>query len=1168
MNKMNKKYLSLLLLFSLLFTSFSLVDNKLEAQTASTGTTYYVSSNNGDDNNDGKSEIQAFKTLDKINEITLGPGDSVLLETDSVFNEQFLHVKGSGSEVAPIIISKYGTGADPIINTKGKGIWYQDYGYPADNPNARTEGYVSSAILLFDVEYIEISNLEITNDPLDPNEIFNKPEKMNRTGVGAVAQNKGTLDHIYLKDLYIHDINGNVHDKQMVNGGISMVAMLAKDINATGIARYNDILIENCTVENARRTGIGVAYTAHHKDIPYAEIPDDLIEKYGSTNIVIRNNFIKDVGGDAIIIHYSLRPIIESNVSVGAAKDINPPIYEQYFNNFQEASAGIWPWMCKDAIFQYNEVYDTKINVDAQAYDADWGDGTIYQYNYSHNNAGGAIMICSVHAYNSIYRYNISQNDLAGPVNLLGNPDAHFYNNVFYLKENVPFIRRGAGMETGSGLFENNIIYNSGPTRSEQWSHNPSQVYNNNLYYNFSNIPSSDTNALTDDPLFVNPGSAPSAARDTGQVHDRSSFDGYKVQENSPVINAAVLIENNGGQDFFGNKLDDTPDIGVYDTSSLNVNENNRIPAEEIIVTATDELPYNVWGIEGPVSYVNDNNLDSYWHTNYDNPNASLPESVMFEFSNLEEIDKIKYTPRAKGQSGNLNEYKVYVSEDGENWDEISSGALEDTGEAMLIEFKPVQTKHLRLEYLSTYGTGADFNKFATAVELAVYKTTVDTSVLESKISEIEKLYPENYSETSYVALMEKVSEVKQALESELTSQAVETYLTELENMIDALDYLAKAEQRIANSDIKLSATSSLPYTVWDFEGLLEYAMDGKTNTYWHTNYDRPDLLPQSIMFELSEPKAIEFIEYTPRLNSINGNMKDYKIYTSDDGQSWAELTSGQLPNSGIPMLLNINAPISKHIRIEYLSSYASPGEENMWATAAEFALFEKLDPLATERAATKAALNAIEGLVPELLEKLLVETDQATTVDELESILAEANAATTPSESSSEPSESTTRVEMVYLSFDLNGGILNGSTNPIVVEVEKGSEFTIIPAPTHPDGHKFLYWEGSIYYPGDSFIAEEDHLFTAKWEILSASESTTDGSNEEMIETTSEMKTEVQTPSEAESIETKSSEVENNDDSITKTGSSIVLTLIALLSIALAVSAIIILRKKLSEEN
>ena len=68
------------------------------------GTTYYVSSENGSDSNGGKSESQAFQTLDKINEITLQPGDRVLLENGSVFEDQYLHIKGSGTEKAYIEI--------------------------------------------------------------------------------------------------------------------------------------------------------------------------------------------------------------------------------------------------------------------------------------------------------------------------------------------------------------------------------------------------------------------------------------------------------------------------------------------------------------------------------------------------------------------------------------------------------------------------------------------------------------------------------------------------------------------------------------------------------------------------------------------------------------------------------------------------------------------------------------------------------------------------------------------------------------------------------------------------------------------------------------------------------------------------------------------------------
>ena len=55
--------------------------------------TYFVSSINGSDSNDGLSPATSFETLGKINDIKLMPGDKVLLEKDSVFSNQYLHIK-------------------------------------------------------------------------------------------------------------------------------------------------------------------------------------------------------------------------------------------------------------------------------------------------------------------------------------------------------------------------------------------------------------------------------------------------------------------------------------------------------------------------------------------------------------------------------------------------------------------------------------------------------------------------------------------------------------------------------------------------------------------------------------------------------------------------------------------------------------------------------------------------------------------------------------------------------------------------------------------------------------------------------------------------------------------------------------------------------------------
>ena len=114
-------------------------------------TAYFVSSLNGNDENDGLSESTAFKSLNKINEIELAPGDKVFLLKGSVFENEFLHLKNCGDINADMIeIASYGDNGDlPIINTNGKGVWYQDYGNELDFGGHVYKGDVSSAILSY-----------------------------------------------------------------------------------------------------------------------------------------------------------------------------------------------------------------------------------------------------------------------------------------------------------------------------------------------------------------------------------------------------------------------------------------------------------------------------------------------------------------------------------------------------------------------------------------------------------------------------------------------------------------------------------------------------------------------------------------------------------------------------------------------------------------------------------------------------------------------------------------------------------------------------------------------------------------------------------------------------------------------------------------------------------
>ncbi len=75
-------------------------------------------------------------------------------------------------------------------------------------------------------------------------------------------------------------------------------------------------------------------------------------------------------------------------------------------------------------------------NGDGQPWDADYGDGTNYQYNYSHGNTASTIMFCGPQSINNTFRYNISQNEDMGPLDPAGNTgNCQVYNNTFYIKK-------------------------------------------------------------------------------------------------------------------------------------------------------------------------------------------------------------------------------------------------------------------------------------------------------------------------------------------------------------------------------------------------------------------------------------------------------------------------------------------------------------------------------------------------------------------------------------------------------------------------------------------------------------------------------------------------------------------------------------------------------------
>lgn len=491
------------------------------------GTNYYMDSENGNDNNDGLSPETAWKSLDMIDQKEFQPGDKILFRQGTEYYGKF-HPLGSGTKENPISIDIYE--GDVIGKEAG------------ERAAIHGEGKYPHVIFLENMSNWNISNMEVSNKGKDHNTKL--------VGVNIEITEPGVQSGFHLDNLYVHDVTGTLDGKDQRNGGIYFTVNADREAIEGTTTHFQDVLIENCYVKDVSRTGISMGWTIMDGALYgyNGEIPQDMVDKYYHKNVVVRNNYVERAGGDSIVVMETDKPLVEYNVAANGSQNTAENPSAMY-------NAGIWPWRCEDAVFQYNEAFGTKYNGDGQAFDCDFSDRTLYQYNYSHDNEGGFMLVCKEESLNSVVRYNISQNDKSR-LFMLSNPNqVVFYNNTFYMNSDETNIDSGHG---GKAFMYNNIFYNAGGEKSVSWGSN--STYDTNLYYGFENLPE-DANKVVADPMFIDPGKGGTAVLGNAAI---DTLDGYKLQADSPAINAGKTIEDNGGKDYFGNELvDGKTDIGA-----------------------------------------------------------------------------------------------------------------------------------------------------------------------------------------------------------------------------------------------------------------------------------------------------------------------------------------------------------------------------------------------------------------------------------------------------------------------------------------------------------------------------------------------------------------------------------------------------------------------------
>ena len=510
----------------------------------SSGNNFYIDSIAGNDANNGLSPTLAWQSLKNVNATTFNPGDSILFMCGCSWSGVMLHPLGSGTLGNPIVVSKYGTGNLPQIN-----------GNTAKLANQQ-------AVYLSNQEYFTISNLDITN-----NFQATSTKTAVKIGVYVTAKDYGVVHSITLKDLVVHDVLGTYYSN--VNSG----GIFCDITGSSKTTTFDSLLIDHCKVYNVDRTGI-----SNQSSWAGSRTLTNNSGWAPSTNLIVQNCEVDSSGSNSIIIRVAQAPKIQYN------KILKSSI--RYSGN------AVFVFNCDDALIQYNECSYNVFNsgdVDASAFDGDYRcHRTVIQYNYSHDNDGGAWVIVSNPGFSGTFddscviRYNISQNDCHANASsnqaicrIDGNiTNTQVYNNtIFTSTDFIAAINHCAwgGGKTGTlpvnTTYANNIFYLNQSNPAFTFNTSKNNTVSNNLFYfppPYSGTIAIDTDAVSTDPLFINPGSG-------GDGYN--TVDGYKLKANSPCIKAGMLLPNHSSIDFWGNKVPElagvAPCIGAFEYPTI-----------------------------------------------------------------------------------------------------------------------------------------------------------------------------------------------------------------------------------------------------------------------------------------------------------------------------------------------------------------------------------------------------------------------------------------------------------------------------------------------------------------------------------------------------------------------------------------------------------------------
>jgi hypothetical protein len=370
----------------------------------------------GDDAASGEALDQAWRSIERVNQQDLEPGDGVLFEAGARFEGTLvLDADDAGADDAPVVIGSFGAGVATLDGGNGSGITVTDAGG------------------------IVIQRLRLVGGWDAQKQSGNDGE-----GVSATGDESGVRwSFLRIADLEISGFE---------RAGIALHAAPADDRKGSG---FDDVEISGCDVHDNGDVGVTSdgpftldgGYSHAHVRVVAVRVYDNrgLMHKGSHTGSGIMLSDVDDALVEGSIAHDN----------------------GEYNDHEQGGSFGIWAWDAHAVTLQWNESYRNRTQtVDGGGFDLDGGvTDSVVRYNYSHDNAGagfGAFQFAGARPYaNNVIEYNISQDDGDGVYLYDGNGDM----GALAVAQNVTY-GGATGFRTVSAVPQatvfNNIFYNIG----------------------------------------------------------------------------------------------------------------------------------------------------------------------------------------------------------------------------------------------------------------------------------------------------------------------------------------------------------------------------------------------------------------------------------------------------------------------------------------------------------------------------------------------------------------------------------------------------------------------------------------------------------------------------------------------------------------------------------